>query len=172
MSPQRTLKKPHTTKKPKPRKAVVAVAPKEHGVLSTVPSARWVSEKFVGAVGRRKTAYARVRIFPRGSKTFVVNGRELDAYFPLKTFADEAIAPLSTMHVEEKFGVQALVRGGGLHAQAQAVRHGLSRALVAFNPEFRKRLKRVGFLTRDARKVERKKPGLKKARRAPQWQKR
>src|SRR3989344_8557052 len=159
MSPSRILKKPHTAKKPRPRKVPVVVAPKEHAAVPTMPSRRWVSEKFVGAVGRRKTAYARVRIFPRGSKTFVVNGRELDAYFPLKTFADEAMAPLSTMHVEEKFGVQALVRGGGLHAQAQAVRHGLSRALVAFNPEFRKRLKRVGFLTRDAR-------------RAPQWQKR
>src|SRR3989344_1149622 len=157
MSPQRTVKKPYTAKKSKPRKVVVV--PKEHIVPPAVPSTRWVSEKFVEAVGRRKTAYARVRIFPRGSKTFVVNGRELDVYFPFKTFADEAMAPLSTMHVEEKFGVQALVRGGGLHAQAQAVRHGLSRALVAFNPEFRKRLKRVGFLTRDAR-------------RAPQWQKR
>jgi len=167
MSRSGQAKKERVVKKPRPRKTVL-----EEKSSVTVPPLRSATEKFVEAVGRRKMATARVRIYPRGSKTFVVNNKVVEIYFPLKSFAQEAMAPLNTMHIEEKFGVQVLVRGGGLHAQAQAVRHGLSRALVEFNPEFRKRLKRVGFLTRDARRVERKKPGLKKARRAPQWQKR
>jgi len=83
-----------------------------------------------------------------------------------------ALGALTRMNVEEKFRVEVKLEGGGKSAQAEAMRHGTARALLTFNPEFRKRLKRAGFLTRDPRMVERKKPGKKKARRAPQWSKR
>lgn len=128
--------------------------------------------RYVEGVGRRKRAIARVRIFTRGNKEMTVNKRPLVSYFPYIGWQDEALSPLKRLNAEDKFGIQVEVSGSGSHAQAHAVRHGLARALVKFNPDFRKRLKRAGFLMRDARKVERKKPGLKKARRAPQWQKR
>ena len=101
-----------------------------------------------------------------------VNNRPIDSYFPTERHRLLAREALSRMNVEDKFRVVAVIRGGGISAQAEAMRHGSARALIVFNPEFRKRLKRVGYLTRDARRVERKKPGLKKARRAPQWSKR
>ncbi|HEY4497026.1 MAG: 30S ribosomal protein S9 [Candidatus Terrybacteria bacterium RIFCSPLOWO2_01_FULL_44_24] len=130
-------------------------------------------EKFFSAVGRRKTAIARVRLFTKGDKGAVVNGKSLDDYFHNNLeFATLAASSLSRMKVTDKFRAIINVSGGGLHAQAEAIRHATARALVLFNPDFRKRLKRAGFLTRDSRMVERKKYGLKKARRAPQWQKR
>ncbi|OHA47895.1 MAG: 30S ribosomal protein S9 [Candidatus Terrybacteria bacterium RIFCSPHIGHO2_01_FULL_48_17] len=128
--------------------------------------------KYVEGVGRRKTAIARVRIFTKGDKEIVVNGRALENYFPVAGHRDEVRAPLQRLNIEDKFRISVQAHGSGVHAQAQAIRHGLARALVRFNPDFRKRLKRAGYLTRDARMVERKKAGLKKARRAPQWQKR
>jgi len=128
--------------------------------------------KYYEAVGRRKRAIARVRLFTRGKKDFVVNKKPYTKYFPtaeLQHIADEA---LKKMKVVDKFSVSVLVRGGGMAGQAVAVRHGTARALVEFNLDFRKRLKRAGFLRRDPRKKERKKFGLKKARKAPQWSKR
>lgn len=127
--------------------------------------------RYVEGVGRRKTAVARVRI-TNGKGGMVVNGKDVAAYFPIARFRDMALAPLSALKQEDAFNVSAKVTGGGIHAQAEAVRHGLSRALVLMNEEFKKRLRGLGFLTRDPRMVERKKYGLKKARRAPQWQKR
>jgi len=128
-------------------------------------------ERYVEAVGRRKTAIARVRLFTR-SGDFTVNGRPYGAYFPTMEMQKTAEEALKKMKLWERFRVSIRARGGGLHAQAEAVRMGLARCLVKFNPDFRKRLKKAGFLTRDQRMKERKKFGLKKARRAPQWAKR
>jgi len=129
-------------------------------------------ERFFEAVGRRKTAVARVRLFTKGDHAVTVNNRTFESYFPSPGLQDAALASLKKMKILDKFRVVVLVRGGGIHAQAEAMRHASARALVNFNPDFRKRLKRVGYLRRDARMVERKKYGLKKARRAPQWAKR
>jgi small subunit ribosomal protein S9 len=129
-------------------------------------------EKFWQGVGRRKTAVAIVKIFKEKEGSFLVNERPLEKYFPLFELQKTAKAPLELLKLENKFKVLALVNGGGLSAQAEAIRLGLARALVAFKEEFRKKLKKAGFLKRDPRIKERKKPGLKRARRAPQWQKR
>ncbi len=122
-------------------------------------------------VGSRKTATARVRLYTK-NKDIIINGKDYKVYFPLKKWQATVEAPFEKMKCNGKFGLTAHVVGGGLSAQAEAVRLGISRALVSFNPDFKKRLRRAGYLTRDARMVERKKYGLKKARRAPQWSKR
>jgi small subunit ribosomal protein S9 len=129
-------------------------------------------EKFWQGVGRRKTAVAVVKIFKEKEGSFLVNEKPLEKYFPLFEQQKTAKAPLELLKLENKFKVSALVNGGGLVAQAEAIRLGLARALVSFKEEFRKKLKKAGFLKRDPRVKERKKPGLKRARRAPQWQKR
>ncbi|MBI3630938.1 MAG: 30S ribosomal protein S9 [Candidatus Sungbacteria bacterium] len=129
------------------------------------------SDRYFEAVGRRKTAVARARLFTRAGD-FSVNNQPYTGYFPtveLQRLAEDA---LKKMKLWERFRVSVKTSGGGKHAQAEAVRHALARCLIKFNPDFRKRLKRAGFLTRDPRMKERKKFGLKKARRAPQWQKR
>src|SRR3989344_4057254 len=130
-------------------------------------------ERYFAAVGRRKTAIARVRLYTKGDKSITINDKSIDDYFNRNIeFSTLASAALNRMKVMDKFRAVIRVSGGGLHSQAEAVRHATARALVEFNPDFRKRLKRAGFLTRDSRMVERKKYGLKKARRAPQWAKR
>jgi small subunit ribosomal protein S9 len=129
-------------------------------------------EKFWQGIGRRKTAVAVVKIFKEKEGSFLVNEKPLEKYFPLFELQKTAKAPLELLKLENKFRVLALVNGGGLVAQAEAIRLGLARALVSFKEEFRKKLKKAGFLKRDPRIKERKKPGLKRARRAPQWQKR
>jgi small subunit ribosomal protein S9 len=129
-------------------------------------------EKFWQGVGRRKTAVAVVKVFKEKEGSFLVNEKPLEKYFPLFELQKTAKAPLELLKLENKFRVLALVNGGGLVAQAEAIRLGLARALVSFKEEFRKKLKKAGFLKRDPRVKERKKPGLKRARRAPQWQKR
>jgi small subunit ribosomal protein S9 len=129
-------------------------------------------EHYFKAVGRRKTAVARVRLFTQGDKTILVNDKSYKEYFPILELQQIIDSPLDKMKALDKFKIIAKVRGGGFHAQAEAIRHGISRALVEFNPDFRKRLRRVGYLTRDPRMRERKKFGLKRARRAPQWSKR
>lgn len=122
--------------------------------------------------GGRKTAVARVRLVPAKSAELSINGKEFKAYFKDFYLQKEVLQPLEVMNVLDRMKVSVKVAGGGLHSQAKAVSHGIARALVLFNPDFRKRLRRNGLLTRDARMVERKKYGLKKARRAPQWAKR
>ena len=129
-------------------------------------------EKFWQGVGRRKTAVAVVKVFKEKEGSFLVNKKPLEKYFPLFELQKTAKAPLELLKLENKFRVLALVNGGGLVAQAEAIRLGLARALVSFKEEFRKKLRKAGFLKRDPRVKERKKPGLKRARRAPQWQKR
>ncbi len=128
-------------------------------------------ERYFEAIGRRKTAIARVRLLTK-KKEFTVNEKNLDKYFSLERLVKVALRPLEAMKITDKLGASIKVSGGGTNAQAEAIRMGISRALVKFNPLFMKRLRKLGFLTRDSRAVERKKYGLKKARRAPQWTKR
>jgi len=127
--------------------------------------------KYIETVGRRKTALARVRLFTQGKKGIQINNKLYTEYFP-KFLYKTAEEPLEKLKCLGKFGVSVVVRGGGATAQAEAVRHGIAKALVHLNPYFKKRLKKFGYLTRDSRMRERKKPGLKRARRAPQWSKR
>lgn len=130
------------------------------------------SGRYFEAVGRRKTAVARVRVFTQGEKGAFVNGKPFEEYFKGKDLQGIATAPLERMNCLDRFRWLAKIRGGGINSQAEALKHGLARALVLFNSTFRKRLKKAGFLTRDSRMKERKKFGLKRARRAPQWKKR
>ena len=127
-------------------------------------------QKYYEAVGRRKTAIARVRIYAKSGE-FSVNGKQLKDYFKTERQRADAVVPVSELKLDN-VSFTAKVEGGGLTAQSQAIRHGLARALVVLNPILKKRLRKLGFLTRDSRMVERKKYGLKKARRAPQWSKR
>lgn len=127
--------------------------------------------KYIEGVGRRKTAIARVRIYPQDAKNaFLVNEKKSDAYFPTLRYQKTATAPLAA--VNAKMAVEVKVEGGGVTAQAEAVRMGLARALVRFSEDYKAELKTRGYLTRDARMVERKKYGRRKARRAFQWKKR
>ena len=128
--------------------------------------------RYLEAVGRRKTATARVRLFTQGKKEIIVNEKPFQEYFPIFSLQKKIQAPLEVLKCLDKFGFSIVVKGGGLSAQAEACRHGIARALVLLNPLFKKPLKKAGFLTRDPRMRERKKPGLKRARRAPQWSKR
>jgi len=121
--------------------------------------------------GKRKTSVARVIVRP-GDGTWWINGRTLEDFFPRPVHQTIASMPLKTAGVEGRFDVRVRVHGGGVTGQAGAVRHGLARALVEADPNLRTPLKREGFLTRDARIVERKKAGLHKARKAPQYSKR
>jgi small subunit ribosomal protein S9 len=121
--------------------------------------------------GKRKTSVARVILRPGGGSTWI-NGRTLEEYFPRLAHRTTALAPLRTTALEGQYDLRVRVHGGGPSGQAGAVRHGIARALVEINPDFRVLLKRQGFLTRDARQVERKKAGLHKARKAPQFSKR
>ena len=124
-----------------------------------------------GGTGRRKEAIARVRILP-GSGQWLINGRSLDVYFPNKVHQQLVNEPFVTLGAENQFDVVALISGGGVTGQAGALRLGVTRALILVDPENRPALKKAGFVTRDARVKERKKYGLKKARKAPQYSKR
>jgi small subunit ribosomal protein S9 len=130
------------------------------------------SEKYFYAVGRRKASVAQVRIYPftKEECEIEVNKKEFMIYFPTLTLQNNIMAPLRL--TPAKFKITALIKGGGFNGQSEAFRLGISRAMVLFDESLKKSLKDNGFLTRDSRVVERKKPGLKKARRAPQWQKR
>lgn len=149
------------------------------------------------AVGKRKTAIAQVRLYPHTNKTLkansaentsgigvgvypeskevkgiLVNKKEVEKYFPITRLKETAVAPLIATANLEKFAVVVRISGGGISGQAEAMRLGIARALVKFDETLKKQLRTLGYMTRDARIVERKKPGLKKARRAPQWAKR
>lgn len=123
------------------------------------------------AVGRRKTAAARVRLEP-GKGVITINGKDLKDYFGVALWQQRAVAPLTAVGKEKDYDVSVRVVGGGISGQVDAVRHGIARALLVWNPDFRPVLKASGFLTRDSRAKERKKPGLYKARRGHQWRKR
>ena len=156
---------------------------KQKGAIKTTKVARpaKVAAVYMEAVGRRKTAIARVRATSLPVRTsqaggiksaFSVNGRPLEEYFGTSMLRVIAAAPLHREGFSGKYAVTAKVSGGGIHSQAEAVRHGLSRILVGEDPTQKKGLKKMGFLKRDSRKKERKHFGLKKARKASQWSKR
>ncbi|MDQ5957348.1 MAG: small subunit ribosomal protein [Patescibacteria group bacterium] len=128
--------------------------------------------KYIESIGRRKTSTARVRITEADKNSFLINGKEVNEYFPTKEMQTVAREALDKSGLEQGFIVTVVVNGSGIHSQAEAVRHGLARALVERDNEMRKTLKQIGFLKRDPRSKERKKFGLKKARKAPTWSKR
>lgn len=130
------------------------------------------TETYIEAVGRRKTAVARVRISPSAVNSFVINAKPFEHYIQNSLYQTIAKESLEKGNVGKPMNVSVLVRGGGPRAQAEAIRHGLARALVKMDSELRATVKALGFLTRDSRMRERKKFGLKRARRARQWRKR
>jgi len=165
-----------TERKTKPKKAKVKKEVKEKQKKKL---------KYFEAVGHRKTSQARVRLFTQplrsgknvaglnqSKKEIFVNEKPYKEYFPTHSLQKKVEVPLEILKCLGKFGISIKVKGGGMSAQAEACRHGISKTLILLNPLFRKRLKKAGFLTRDSRMRERKKFGLKRARRAPQWSKR
>lgn len=136
------------------------------------PAVKKAIARYIEAVGRRKTSTARVRITEGSKESVVVNDKDVPTYFPTADMQNIVAEAIEKSKVVGKFAITVKVVGGGIHSQAEAIRHGLSRALVAFDEETRKRLKKLGFLKRDPRMKERRKFGLKKARKAPQWSKR
>ena len=165
-------KKAITTKKPKVVKKV-----KTTKKVDKIKEAK-KSTKYFEAVGRRKTAIARVRLFTdkiiskNKEEDFIINEKSLKIYFPTFETQETIFSPFKEVDCINRFRVSVIVKGGGVFAQAGAVRHGIAKALILFDSDFRKNLKKAGFLTRDPRMRERKKFGLKRARRAPQWSKR
>ena len=127
---------------------------------------------YLYGTGRRKSSVARVHLFPNGTGSITINGRDIDEYFGLETLKLIVRQPLAVAEVEGKFDLVVRVGGGGVSGQAGAIRHGLARALLQYDENLRPALKKAGFLTRDPRMKERKKYGLKAARRAPQFSKR
>lgn len=127
--------------------------------------------RYYEAVGRRKRAVARVRIYP-GDGQVVINDKALREYFGRSQDWEHAIAPLKLTNRQDQFNLSVVVKGGGITGQAHAIRHGLARALLLLEPSLRRTLRGAGYLTRDPREKERKKPGLKRARKAPQYTKR
>jgi len=130
------------------------------------------SNKYFEAVGRRKTAIARVRISVAKKNGFEINGRTLENYFPTKEMRVTAEEAIHNSKSPDKFHVSAKIVGGGISAQSEALRHGIARALLDYDIQIRTTLKKLGYLKRDPRAKERRKFGLKKARKSPQWSKR
>jgi small subunit ribosomal protein S9 len=123
-------------------------------------------------VGRRKTATAQVRLYTGGTGTVIINDKPLEEYFTRRRDIVQILEPLRVTETDNAFNITVLVRGGGVTGQAGAVRHGIARALLVANADYRPVLRKGGYLTRDARAKERKKPGLKRARKRPQYTKR
>jgi len=182
-----TIKKPRVKKAEKPAVKVRAVKkekpPKEEiaEIIQAPAEAKEAVEAvsdekrkpgFLQAVGRRKEAVARVKMFKNGKGGATVNGKDIKEYFGSNVLVDMALGALDNVSQLNKIDISAKVSGGGKKGQAEAIRLGTARALLQLNPIFRKNLRKAGFLTRDPRMKERKKFGLKKARRAPQWAKR
>ncbi len=127
--------------------------------------------RYFYANGKRKTSVARVRLYENGKGDIIINNQPVDEYF-FGILVGKVKAPLKLANAQKLFDITVKVTGGGVSSQADAARHGISKALLEYDPELRKTLKQAGFLTRDSRSKERKKFGLKRARRAPQWAKR
>ncbi len=163
---KRAPRKRATPKKEVGDEAVVA----EAAEVSAAESAKGGS--FIATVGRRKTSIARVRVIKNGKGTITVNGKTLEKYFGTHELREQAASPLKAVGQETALDVSVKVNGGGILGQAQAIRMGIARGLLELNPMYRASLKKLGFLTRDSRKRERKKFGHKSARRSPQWSKR
>lgn len=128
--------------------------------------------KYLEAVGRRKTSIARVRIIPDSKSSFIINEKDVASYFPTKELQSSINKPFNKTNLTQKFKVTVMVQGGGISSQAEAVSLGIARALTEYDRELRGSLKKEGLLKRDSRAKERRKFGLKKARKAPQWSKR
>ena len=129
-------------------------------------------EKYIESIGRRKTAIARARLTPAARTAIIVNNKDANTYFPTEPLRIAALEPFLKVGLPVQFSVTVVVRGGGIAGQAIAVRHAIARALVEYDHSLRGTLKKEGFLKRDPRAKERRKFGLKKARKAPQWSKR
>lgn len=127
---------------------------------------------YIGATGRRKTSVARVRITPASKLAITINDKEFETYFPTQELRKVVTSAFEVEGAGDKFKVTAVLKGGGISSQAQALRHGIARALVSSDENLRTKLKVKGYLKRDPRAKERRKFGLKKARKAPQWSKR
>ena len=136
------------------------------------PKAAKSTERYFEAIGRRKTASARVRITPTTKESILINDKDLKDYFQTEDMQTKVTSAKKAGGISQNFLITVHVSGGGIHAQSEAVRHGVSRALVVYDENLRGTLKKAGMLKRDSRQVERKKPGLKKARKAPTWSKR
>jgi len=130
------------------------------------------TKKYIETVGRRKTSIARARITPSAKSSFTVNNKSIEDYFKVAEQRYIVMAAISEMKLDEKFAVTIMVKGGGVNSQAEAIRHAIARALITHDQTLRKDLKKAGYLKRDPRAKERRKFGLKKARKAPQWSKR
>lgn len=159
--------KPKAVKTAKPKPVVQKPA-----VSKPAPAKAAPKSIYFYANGKRKTSVACVRLYKDGKGVITVNGRSFENYFPVFTDQDKVTSPLKATNNVKTFDITVKVHGGGIHSQAEAVRHGIAKALLGFNAEYRTVVKPLGFLTRDSRVKERKKYGLKRARRAPQWQKR
>lgn len=167
---KKAVKKETTKKEPVVKKVAIKSAVVKPVIVKKEEKA--VSKgRYIETVGRRKTSIARVRLMINESG-IKINGKDYKDYLRLLKLQEIIIAPLAILELRDKHGFTVVVSGGGIFSQAEAIRHGITRALIKLNAEFRKRLKKYGFITRDSRMVERKKPGLKKARKAPQWAKR
>lgn len=129
-------------------------------------------KKYIETIGRRKTSVARVRITPSPKASMEINGKTLEVHFPTMELQSIAMASFAQQKLEQKFKVTVLIKGGGIHSQAEALRLGIARALIDYDINLRGGLKKAGFLKRDPRAKERRKFGLKKARKAPAWSKR
>lgn len=146
---------------------------KEEQAVKNDESPKKVStEKYVYAAGGRKRATSTVRLYPKGKGEIKINDKDYKQYFPDFEFQKAILDPLELVGEKDSLNLLIRVTGGGKRGQAEAIRHGIARALDKYKSEYHTVIKKVGFLTRDRRKKERKKPGLKRARRAPQWQKR
>lgn len=130
------------------------------------------TKEYFRAIGRRKTATASVRLYKASKNSYTINGKDFTEYFVTPELKKIITGAFETANPAEKFEVVVTTKGGGIHAQAEAIRHGISRALVLYDMELRSPLKKAKMLKRDPRQVERKKFGLKKARKSPQWSKR
>ncbi len=177
---KKVIKKPKKVKKPQEVLELEEVKPQDVAVEVIEAESKDKKEKYFQAVGRRKESVAIVRLYTKKSGDMVeeekalvtVNNKDYGQYFLDKNLQLVVESPLRKLKSLNRFKATVMTHGGGLAGQADAVKHGLSRALVLFDINFRKKLKKAGFLTRDSRIKERRKYGLKKARKSPQWQKR
>ena len=128
--------------------------------------------EYIRAIGRRKTSTAVVKLFKNGSNTFTINDKKSSEYFPTDELQKIIHEPIAKTKTAEKYDIVVTAKGGGIHSQAEAVRHGIARILASMDEELKTTVKKLGFLKRDPRAKERRKFGLKKARKSPQWSKR
>lgn len=130
------------------------------------------THKYIETIGRRKTSIARVRFFKSGNNTVQINSKDIKEYFPSEEMQIRAISPIKQANINQNYSITARIVGGGIKSQSEALSHGIARALVKVDSELRKTLKKEGMLKRDPRAKERRKFGLKKARKGPKWSKR